>query len=119
MGRRSTPCRADHRSCARLGDAASYRWAKAATDDAPLASRSRLADTPTVEVLVALRYPNGRIYETVYDTVRPIEGGTEFELYGHTWRVVGLLEKHRVYVPPARPPRILCVAVEDSSRLSG
>src|SRR5712691_7607705 len=115
MGRRSTPCRADHRSCARLGDAASYRWAKAATDDAPLASRSRLEPWRSwsrfgIRTVASMRPSTTR---------RPIEGGTEFELYGHTWRVVGLLEKHRVYVPPARPPRMLCVAVEDSSRLSG
>lgn len=66
-----------------------------------------------MEIRVALRYPNGRIHETVYNTTRPMERGTEFEMHGHTWRVVGLAgEKPRATVPPARPQRILCVATD-------
>jgi len=64
-----------------------------------------------MEVRVALRYPNGRIHETVYDTTQPMQNGAEFEMHGHTWRVIGLAEgKPRANVPPAREQRILCVA---------
>jgi hypothetical protein len=69
-----------------------------------------LADTPTVEIHVALRYPNGRIYETVYDTTQPMHNGAEFAMHGRTWRVIGLAEKPRANVPPAQERRILCVA---------
>ncbi len=66
--------------------------------------------------LVALRYPNGRIHETVYDAEQPMERGTELEMYGHTWRVVGFQEKyHRSGFPHARPQRFLCNAVEEPS----
>jgi len=35
-----------------------------------------------MEIQVALQYPNGRIHQTVYDTTRPIERGTEFDMHG-------------------------------------
>jgi hypothetical protein len=65
-----------------------------------------------MEIRVALRYPNGRIYETVYETTQPLlQSGAEFEMHGHTWRVIGLAEEKRsANVRPAREPRILCVA---------
>ena len=58
---------------------------------------------------MALRYPNGRIHETVYETRQPIVNGSEFAMHGHTWRVIGLTGKGRAQTPPARPPRLLCV----------
>jgi hypothetical protein len=64
-----------------------------------------------MEIRVALRYPNGRIHETVYETTQPMQSGAEFEMHGHTWRVIGLAEEKRsANGPPAREPRILCVA---------
>jgi hypothetical protein len=66
-----------------------------------------------MEIHVALRYPNGRIHETVYDSTRPMERDAEFEMHGRTWRVVGLTEdRRRANVAPARPQRILCVATD-------
>lgn len=76
-------------------------------------------DTPGVEFLVALQYPNGRIHETVYHSARAMEPETEFELYGHTWRVVGLREKHHRSDLPAARPQFLCVAVEGFLRATG
>jgi hypothetical protein len=74
-----------------------------------------------MEFLLALQYPNGRIHETVYDTERVIvEPGAEFEMYGHTWRVVGFLEQHHIRSDSRakQPPRMLCVTV-DSLRATG
>jgi|GEM_PF-2277781 hypothetical protein len=65
-----------------------------------------------MEIRVALQYPNGRVHETVYDTTRPIALGEKFEMYGHTWRAIGLAEKPRANTPPARPQRVLCVATD-------
>jgi hypothetical protein len=45
-----------------------------------------------MEFAVALQYPNGRTYETVLSFDGPLERGTEFERYGHTWRVADLLD---------------------------
>jgi hypothetical protein len=62
-----------------------------------------------MEVMVALRYPNGRIYETVYETAQPIVNGSQFAMHGHIWRVIGLTGKAGAPVPPAPPLRLLCV----------
>jgi hypothetical protein len=79
-----------------------------------------------MEFLVALQYPNGRIHETVYhdETVYHatpgLETGAEFQMYGHRWRVVGLLEKpHHSHLPAAQPPRFLCVPVADFLHATG
>lgn len=62
-------------------------------------------------IQVALRYPNGRIHETVYDTTQPMQNGAEFAMHGHTWRVIGLAEEKRSpNVPRTQEQRILCVA---------
>ncbi len=63
-----------------------------------------------MEIRVALRYPNGRIHETVYDATQPMHNGTEFEMHGRTWRVIGLAEKRYANAPPPQSQRILCVA---------
>ena len=52
----------------------------------------RPADTPGMEFDVALRYPNGRTYNTVLDRDHALERTTEFDMYGHTWRAIGLLD---------------------------
>ena len=73
-----------------------------------------------MEFLVALQYPNGRIHETVHHAALGMEPGTEFEMYGHRWRVVGLLEQpHRSHLPAAQPPRFLCVPVADFLHATG
>ena len=60
--------------------------------------------------LVALQYPNGRIHETVYDAEQPMEAGTEFEMYGHTWRVIGIQKNHHRRPELEEPRRLLCTA---------
>ena len=65
-----------------------------------------------MEIQVALQYPNGRIHQTVYDTTRPIERGTEFEMHGRRWRVVGPVGKPHRPNSPKPPARVLCVATD-------
>ena len=42
------------------------------------------------ETRISLRYPTGRVHEETLSTWNPVEVGSQFELYGHTWRVVAL-----------------------------
>jgi len=65
-----------------------------------------------MEIQVALQYPNGRIHQTVYDTTRPIERGTEFDMHGRRWRVVGRVGKPHRPNSPKLPARVLCVATD-------
>jgi hypothetical protein len=65
-----------------------------------------------MEIELALRYPNGRIHETVYESPQPMPVGWEFPLYGRTWRVIGLTAKPRSYVPAGPPPRLLCIEAD-------
>ena len=43
----------------------------------------------SMEVLVSLQYPNGRIYETSYESSVELRPGSEFDLHGRHWLVVG------------------------------
>jgi hypothetical protein len=56
--------------------------------------------------MVALRYPNGRVHETVIAASDDFGPGFEFELFGRRWEVVGLC-KGRL-----REDRILCAAID-------
>jgi beta-xylosidase len=62
-----------------------------------------------VEVLVSLQYSNGRIYETSYVTSVALNAGSEFDLHGRHWLVVGLA-KQQTRRDPNTPPRTLCVS---------
>ena len=42
-----------------------------------------------MEIKVALRYPNGRVHETVVESAQPLPAGSEFAMYGRIWRVIG------------------------------
>jgi hypothetical protein len=71
-----------------------------------------------MEVAVALQYPNGRIYETVLTTAQVLVRGTDFQMYGHTWRAIEFRDfKHvdrlrRKVDPAAESARVLCVCVD-------
>jgi hypothetical protein len=71
-----------------------------------------------MEFAVTLQYPNGRRYNTLLFTDQAPQQGTEFELYGRTWRVIGLLDSsridshHRRVDPRAESTRILCLCVD-------
>jgi hypothetical protein len=75
-----------------------------------------------MEFDVALQYPDGRIYETMLYGVA-MKPDMEFEMYGRTWRVVGLCEGRRPDIrrggPAAALTRILCVCVGDSLEATG
>jgi len=62
-----------------------------------------------VEVLLSLQYSNGRIYETSYLTSVELTRGSEFDLHGRHWRVVGLVRQQR-WIGPEPPLRTLCVS---------
>jgi hypothetical protein len=61
-----------------------------------------------VETRIALRYPNGRIYETTLD--RKVSLGEHFDMYGRTWTAMRT-EARR---PKKDEPRTLCVPVASS-----
>jgi hypothetical protein len=69
-----------------------------------------------MEVAVALQYPDGRTHNTVIDRATALRRGTEFEMFGHTWRALGPIDTRRsdwlrrVEEPP-ESARILCVRV--------
>jgi hypothetical protein len=71
-----------------------------------------------MEIAVALQYPNGRRCETVLTSAQVPVRGMEFEMYGHTWRAIGLRDfKHvdrlrRKVDPAAESTRVLCVCVD-------
>jgi hypothetical protein len=74
-----------------------------------------------MEVVVALEYPNGRMYETVLYGDRVIGPGAEFEMYGRRWRAVGFRDGSRSDRRPRRlgvsaaSTQVLCVCVGDNS----
>ena len=43
------------------------------------------------ESRVTLMYPNGREHDETLTTRDPLDVGSEFSRYGHTWRVVWML----------------------------
>ena len=68
-----------------------------------------IADLESMEVLVSLQYPNGRIYETSYPTAVELGPGSEFDLHGRHWQVVGMAKQRR-WGGPQPPLRTLCVS---------
>jgi len=70
---------------------------------------SLVADSESVEVLLSLQYSNGRIYETSYVASVDLRPGSEFDLYGRHWLVVGSA-KQQTRRGPTPPPRTLCVS---------
>ena len=66
---------------------------------------------------VTLEYPNGRSHEAVLDRAQAPELDTEFEMFGHRWRVTRLIDSRhanrllRRANPAAESPRYLCVCV--------
>ena len=62
-----------------------------------------------MEVLVSLEYSKGRIYETSFETSVELRPGSEFDLHGRHWLVVGSAKQQtRGVLNP--PPRTLCVS---------
>jgi hypothetical protein len=43
------------------------------------------------ETPVILRYPKGRLHDETLTTPDQLDVGSEFSLYGHTWKVVAVL----------------------------
>ncbi len=60
-----------------------------------------------MEVLVSLQYSNDQIYETRYETSVELRPGSEFDLHGRHWLVVGLAKQQTRR--GSNPPRALCV----------
>ena len=60
--------------------------------------------------LISLEYPNGRIHETSLTASEDLQPGSEFDLHGRRWRVVGL--KRPLRGRGDTPSRMLCVATD-------
>jgi hypothetical protein len=58
----------------------------------------------------AKQYSNGRIYETSYVTSVELSAGSEFDLHGRHWLVVGLAKQQTRGGDPVPLPRTLCVS---------
>lgn len=66
-----------------------------------LEARLAAADKRSVfEYAMKLCYPNGRSFDLIRESERPLEVGQEFDAFGHTWRIAGK-------VPPSRFQPIL------------
>jgi hypothetical protein len=65
-------------------------------------SMRRVVETP-----IALRYPNGRVHETVLD--RRLRVGQQFDMYGRRWMAVATKQGRRGQRNGVR--RIVCVPV--------
>ena len=55
---------------------------------------------------ITLQYPKGRVHEDTLTTWDCLDVGSEFELYGHHWKVVELTSPHSRY--DERETRLLC-----------
>ena len=51
------------------------------------------------ESRITLMYPQGRAHDETLTTMGPLELGSEFELYGHTWKVVNVRLPRSRYDP--------------------
>jgi hypothetical protein len=47
------------------------------------------------EYALKLWYPNGRSFDLLQESERPLKVGQEFDAFGHTWRIAG-------NIPPSR-----------------
>lgn len=63
-------------------------------------------------MLVALQYPNGRVHECTLTT--PLPAGSEFLLYGRSWRPAFELPPDRSHTEP----RLLCLPTTQESPLT-
>ena len=55
---------------------------------------------------VILRYPKGRLHDETVTTQVPLDVGSEFGLYGHTWKVVAVMLPRSRY--DERKARLVC-----------
>jgi hypothetical protein len=62
------------------------------------------------ETHITLCYPKGRTHEDAVMTGECLEVGSEFELYGHTWRVVDLSVPRSRYDTTGK--RLVCEIAE-------
>lgn len=63
-------------------------------------------------MLLALQYPNGRVHECT--RTAPLTPGSEFSLYGRTWRPAFELPPDRTHTQP----RLLCLPTTQQSPLT-
>jgi hypothetical protein len=49
------------------------------------------------ETRITLQYPKGRAHDETLTTCDPLDVGSEFSRYGHTWRVVGTVSSRSRY----------------------
>jgi hypothetical protein len=66
-------------------------------------------DRESMESLVSLQYPNGRIHEASLTLSNGLRPGDQFELHGRHWQAVKSRPTRRYSM---EVPRVLCVATE-------
>jgi hypothetical protein len=62
-----------------------------------------------MDVLIELRYEKGRNHEMTLSTTQKLEPGSEFDLFGRHWRIVGPALQPRSTAWLQAPPRLVCV----------
>jgi hypothetical protein len=58
------------------------------------------------EICITLRYPKGRDHHETLTTGDPLDVGSEFNRYGHVWRVVGTISPRSRY--DEQKTRLVC-----------
>jgi hypothetical protein len=62
-----------------------------------------------MDVLIELRYAKGRTHEMTLTSTEKLRSGSEFDLFGRHWRIVGSTLQLRSRVWLQAPPRLVCV----------
>jgi len=77
-----------------------------------VAKKDETTPTPlrmqTLQTLIALKYPNGRVYERAVD--HELGAGERFEMYGRTWTTT--IQRKKSRRKAKSQPRTLCVPAQ-------
>ena len=75
-------------------------------------TQSRALARALTDELIALRYPNGRVYETAL--ARKLRPGEQFEMYGRTWTAMRTKTSTKTSRLYKGEPRTLCVPADSA-----
>ncbi len=68
------------------------------------------------EYALKLWYPNGRSFDLLHESERPLKVGEEFDAFGHTWRIAGNVPRSSRFGPVlvSEPEAFACHPVSES-----
>jgi len=69
--------------------------ARALSAPEPRCGLAATDEKPVFQYALKLLYPNGRTFDYLYESERPLKVGHEFDAFGRTWQITG-------NVPPSR-----------------